>query len=291
MASTSSKTEKESLEENLSFPKTALTALGNNFAHLFKSENGTVEPRKHANPSIIPKGHPLKLYYGFEALRALSHFERVVLQMNHYSYQDLALLKDQGVTPLAYISLGEDFAQGGKWQRQQCNQDWQTHYVKATHPLWQKKLLGEAKAALDKGFQGFLLDNLDVVDLFPEDRSALLDLIALISKLLAAHPKRYLLVNRGFSLFPEMLGYLDGFIFESFSVRWQVGGGARALSESDLAWTSLKAQELLRLKTQKDFDLYALDYCHEGKLSQFARFRALQHQMIHLSSNRELTLI
>ena len=234
------------------------------------------------------KGGPLRssffIYYGFDKLESLKHYKQVVLQPNHYSSDELTLLKENGTRPLAYLSLGEHFAAPGEqavWQRPARNEDWNTQYVQAGHPAWRKHVRTSVSSYLDKGFEGFFLDTVEMVDVFPEDRSAMLSLIASLQQLTAGMP---LVVNRGFSLLPELAGLVDAVLFEGFSTRW-TSDGYEALSPDDLRWT----QQVIKQVKRAGLTVYALDYSATPDLTSFARQRAAVFGLESLVSNRDLT--
>lgn len=223
----------------------------------------------------------LALYYGFGELEVLRRFERVVLQPTHYSDAELAHLA-QTTVPLAYLSLGEDTGAAAPWQRHERNPDWHGHYVEASHPEWYAYVQQQADTLLRRGFGGFLLDTLDSVDLFPDDRDAYLRLVAGVREVA---PEGYLLANRGFSLLPELARHVDGLLFEAFSSTWIPDGGTSALAPGDLLINTERVTQLEPLK----LDLYALDYADTAALAAFARNRAASHRLTSLISNRDLT--
>lgn len=224
---------------------------------------------------------PLLVFYGQGAEAALTRYGRVVLQPSHYTGAQLRGLKAAGTQPLAYLSLGEDVGPSAPWHRPESNPMWGGHYVFAAHSGWSASVLHAAQGALDRGFGGFFLDTLDVVDLFPEERAPLLELVA---RLRALKPS-YILANRGFALFPELAEHVDGLLFEAFSSTWHPSGGYRALAPNDLLYNV----EVLESVGETGLELYALDYADTPELSAFARARAQTHGLVSLISNRDLT--
>lgn len=224
------------------------------------------------------------VYYGFGKLELLANYKQLVLQPNHYSAEDIAGLKAKGTSPLAYISLGEDFAKEARpWQRAARNTGWNTHYVQVGHPAWQKHLIAAATGYLAKGFEGLFLDTVEVVDVFPEDRDAILVLIASLRTVVGS---RSLVANRGFSLLPELAQLVDAVLFEGFSTRW-TADSYEALSVPDLEWTKHIVTQLKRAGLK----VYALDYSSTPELSRFARKRAATFGLGTQVSNRDLTEI
>jgi hypothetical protein len=232
--------------------------------------------------SSKPKAQqPLALYYGREALAKLSEYERVILQAGYAQREQLDLLRSQGVETFAYVSLGEDFTKDQRWCRAELNAAWQTAYVRLI-PAWQKHIYALAEEALELGFSGLFLDTIDMVDLYPEERPAMLELIGKLHNLAAGKP---LLANRGFSLLPELAELVSGVIFESFSSRWTANGSYEPLTAQELAWTARQARELRKL----GLEVYALDYAEDAELAEFARQRAERYGFASVVSNRDLT--
>ncbi len=246
----------------------------------------------------------LKVYYGSGELEKLKSFERVVIQPAYYCDSEINSLKASGVMPLAYLSLGEDPKEyidiDKPYRRKRMNVDWETHYVYVNSPEWQNKIQAQVRDYIARGFQGFLLDSLDVVDLFPDDRPGMLKLIKFIRQDLDKHYRNkfrrvnnsYLIANRGFALLPEMTSLIDATIFEGFSTKWTQDGQNEVMSHADLQWSAAKAREL----ELHNIDRYALDYCHsyneikeEEKLERFAIERAQYYGLTPLVSNRALT--
>lgn len=232
-------------------------------------------------------GASFYIYYGFGQLESLRQYQQVVLQPAHYSSAGLAALKAGGTQPLAYLSLGEYFAESAEqpvWQRPARNEDWDTHYVQAGHPAWRKHVRAAASAYLAKGFEGLFLDTVEMVDVFPEDRPAMLNLIHSLRKAVGTRP---LIVNRGFSLLPELSALVDAVLFEGFSTRWTAANAYEALSPDDLEWT----RQMVRRLHRAGLKVYALDYSASPELSNFARRRAATFGLEALISNRDLTEI
>lgn len=227
---------------------------------------------------------PIAFYYGFGKLNSLSSYKRVVLQPSHYTSDDLIWLKARGIEPIAYISLGEDSGPPAEWHRGRKNTAWQTRYVKLSSIGWRQHVCIQAKTYIAKGFSGLFLDTLDVVDLFPEDRRWMVDLVRSMRAIAGQGP---LVANRGFSMMKELSYLIDAVVFEGFSTRWTDDGEYIPLTVQELNWTAVIAEELKKI----DMPIYALDYADSPFLQAFAKRRALQHGFIASVSNRDLTHI
>lgn len=227
---------------------------------------------------------PIAFYYGGGELPKLAQYQRVVLQAEFYTAGELAWLKRHGCFPIAYLSLSEDTGSPAPWQRPERNPDWGGAYVWASHPGWVNHVLGQAKSALAKGFQGLFLDTLDIADVFPEEAPHVLMLVALLRE--ETRPA-YLMANRGFTLMPRLAEFVDGHLFESFSVAWTKEGRYEAWSQTILEDHARLARELV----QTDLELFALDYADTPALEAFARHRARQFGLQPFISDKALSRI
>ncbi|WP_217281295.1 endo alpha-1,4 polygalactosaminidase [Kibdelosporangium persicum] len=230
-----------------------------------------------------PRGGPIAFYYGTDQIDRLAAFDRVVLQGDAYSEQDIASLVVRGVRPLCYLSMTEDTGPPAAWQRGDRNPDWGGHFVHVGHPGWSEHVLDQAEEMRRRGYRGFFLDTLNIELTFPEDLPHLLTLVAALREL--TYPD-YLLANRGFGLLPHLAELVDGVLFESFTSRW-VEGGYAPWPPDVLDVHARYAETLLGL----DVEVFALDYADTPRLAEFARQRAARFGMPCFVSTRDLTII
>ncbi len=243
--------------------------------------DGHVDRPTGAGPA--PTDRPVGFYYGQGALDRLTRFDRVVLQPDAYGSDELAQLRREGTLPLAYLSLSEDVGPPAPWQRVERNPDWGGAMVVIGDQRWVAHVVAAAEAALDAGFTGLFLDQLNVEFTHPED---LPDLLALITTLRAQPRSGYLLANRGFAMLPRLAEVVDGILFESFSACWTATGYA-PWPDDVLDYHGGIAEQLHRLGV----DLFALDYAESEDLSDFARARAARFGMPSFVSDKLLTRI
>ncbi|GAA3474496.1 hypothetical protein [Nonomuraea roseola] len=225
---------------------------------------------------------PICFYYGDGRLDRLAAYEKVVLQADFYTPDQLAVLKGQGVHTLGYLSLSEDVGPPAPWQRAERNPDWGGAFVHVGDPGWVAHVVEQAKAAIATGFTGLFLDTLNLEQTFPEDLPHLLALIAAIRE--EAGPD-YLLANRGFALLPRVAELVDGVLFESFSARWVDTETYAPWPDDVLEVHATVAEHLL----EYDLDLYALDYADTAELADFAHRRAAEYGMLCFVSDRVLS--
>ena len=228
---------------------------------------------------------PIAFYYGQGRVAELSGYRRVVLQPNSYSPVELAELRLAGTHALAYLTLAEDAGPPAPWHRDEVNEDWGSVHVHVGHPGWIEHVSRQAREALDAGFSGLFLDNLNVEWTHPEELPALLALVCSLREV--AGPTAYLLANRGFALLPDLAGPVDGVLFESFSTRWVVPEGYAPWPTDVLEGHARVAERLLSF----DLDLYAVDYADDPALAQFAERRARQFGMASFVSDKLLATL
>ncbi|PNY79423.1 endo alpha-1,4 polygalactosaminidase [Deinococcus koreensis] len=238
-------------------------------------------PRRPAPAPRVPS-RSFAVYYGQASLEKLRSYRMVALQPAHYSPEDILWLRAQGVTVLAYLSVGEDPSpERCVWSRRTRNAEWGTWYVKVGHAAWTARLYAAADEYLGH-FSGLLLDTLDGATLFPSDRSPLL---RIVRNLRRRHPQAYLLANRGFDLLPELGQFVDGVLIESFTTSWL--DGYRKLRQHELAFTG---EMLRRIRTQQ-LDVFALDYALTDQQRRAALVRARSLGVSTFVGVRELNTI
>ena len=144
---------------------------------------------------------------------------------------DLAKARAAGHRSYAYLSVVEvsrsasyaDEIDRRGIRRVVENSDWGSDSVDITSPEWGELIVDTlAKRAVDKGFDGFFLDTVDslahLVHKEPERSSEYREaLVGLIKRLKSTFPEKKILMNRGFSLLPDLGGAVDGLVVE-FSV-------------------------------------------------------------------------
>jgi hypothetical protein len=202
-------------------------------------------------------------------MSALTRYEKAILQPNHYTPLELGWLDRHGVTTLAFIDMSKDNPKARQEQHVLERSNISTQSVKE-----------QVKIALDIGFKGLFLDMLETHS--PQDKKQKLELISQFRELAS---NRTILVNRGFSLMPDLLAKVDGIVFEAFSTQWNNKQGYALLSKPELAWSATIAMQL----KQHQVPVYALDYADKAELKHFARRRAEHFGFTSLIANRELT--
>ncbi len=219
----------------------------------------------------------------------LARYELVVLDAVHHP--PLAPIRERRRTVLAYLSLtemGEAHAAFADLKATGAVLDehpgWSgTHYVDFRRPEWSRlvldRLIPEALAA---GFTGMFLDTLDdAAFLEARDPVAYRGMqeaaVTLVRAIRKAHPGAVLMVNRGYTLMPQIADAIDILLGESvittFDSKTKRYG---RMSAADVAW---QVDQLRRARALNPaLQLYTLDYWDpadlEGLRTLYAQQRA-----------------
>ena len=142
---------------------------------------------------------------------------------------DLDAAHHAGNVVLAYLSIGE-VAPDAPYRTEVVrralpmagrNATWKSDLIDLTDPRWAEFLVDElAAAAIRRGFDGFFLDTLDATELAapgnPARTTALRQgLVNVVRRLRTKFPAQRILVNRGFFVFEQLQGVVDGVLVES----------------------------------------------------------------------------
>ncbi len=213
---------------------------------------------------------PLVLYYGKGNMSALTRFEKAILQPSHYTPLELGWLERHGVTTLAFIDMSKDNPKARQ----------QNRVLQRSSNVSTLSITEQVKLAFELGFNGIFLDMVEVQT--PIEKQQKLELISQFRELAG---NRTLLINRGFSLMPQLFDKVNGIVFEAFSTQWNSKQGYALLPKRELAWSATIAMQL----RQHQIPVYALDYADNVELKHFARRRAEHFGFTSLIANRELT--
>ena len=251
-----------------------------------------------AAPGRLPFIKGYACYYGQPKVDELSRFPLAIIETGQYTPAQIAQLKKAGTIVIGYLSVGEvlesprskpppspmprnvphplalppyylDRDGDGTPDK---NGGWGSLYVDARSPAWQKRVLEElAPRVLSlKGADGLFLDTLDTVDVYPETKPGMIDLV---KKLRAKFPKAPIIANRGFTIVEAIAPSLDGVLFEAFSTRYNPETNRTALHPpSDLEWVDGVLAKIRAYPVQ----VLALDYAdpQDPKVKAAAEARA-----------------
>ena len=150
------------------------------------------------------------------------------------------------------------------------NRNWGEKIVNFSSPEWKQIILKEAiPYILSKGFNGVFLDNLDYVDLYPDKKGAMVDLVKSIRE---RYPNITIIVNRGFSVAKDIAPYVNYFLFEDFVTYYDFNNGRyKIFGKNDLQW---EFDQVKRLKSL-NVPVLALSYADLDNESQLKKFSSI----------------
>jgi len=211
------------------------------------------------------------VYYGVDTSvwRRLGRPGTVVLAVEAWPERRLAALRARGARVLAYLSVGEaaphllgtvpsDAVLG-------INPRWGGGYLDLRREPVQAGVLDEAARLWARGIDGFLLDTVDVVDVFPRLRSGAASLLGEVRR---RHPSAYLLMNRGFGVLSRVAAFLDGVLVE--------GCADRGYGPEERAWIESACRRVRGWR----LDGYVLDYATHADPER-SRALAARHGFEH----------
>lgn len=246
-----------------------------------------------SSPHPVPDVMNYTCYYGFGRIEDLSKFDMVIIEASNYSAEDIAAIKASGTIVLGYVSLGEDTRplqvedgtgpissgfltfngyapyylddnpRDGYPDR---NSVWGGYYVHAGNALWQDYVINILMKDIieTKGCDGVFFDTVDISgDSYYNWTSP--GMISIVAAARRAYPSEYLITNRGFFIFADIEGYINGAMFESFTsyYDWFLTS-YRKWDEEALGWTEDMADQINAVRgypNQMSVNIFSLDYC------------------------------
>ncbi|MCA1662731.1 MAG: endo alpha-1,4 polygalactosaminidase, partial [Myxococcales bacterium] len=212
-------------------------------------------PVAAAAPAALP-GPSIAFYYGASLpIAELSQFDRVVIDPDRATADELSALRAAGVETFAYVSVGEldparAWSRGAdaSW-RLGRNAAWKTAVMDPRQPGWRALVLAELARLWAAGHRGFFFDTLDsyaaVLPREADRRACAAALSALITEAHARYATAKLLINRGFELLPAVAPLVAGVVAESMFASWDARAGRYvAVGDADRRWLAAKLAEV-----------------------------------------------
>lgn len=184
------------------------------------------------------------------------------------------LLKQPGKRHvLAYVSLGEIHgsrrSEINKLQKDKAifktNAQWQAAVIDLTSTTWHNIILAEVADAERQGFHGVMLDTLDsalhaAAEQSPDKAEANREAaIALVRTIRQRHPNLKIMLNRGFSVLPEVAPELDFILAESILSETNVSTGQSRLFPP-MTYRELTGVLRAAHREAPTLKIYTLDY-------------------------------
>ncbi len=142
------------------------------------------------------------------------------------------------------------------------NPAWREKIVNPCSGEWRRIFKYAVNYVLSHGFNGVFLDNLDLVDRYPWMRKCIAELVKSVKE---EHPHAVVMVNRGFTILPEIADSIDYLLVEAYPTYYDFEHHAyRAWSGQDLEWIVEQVRRAMRLGEQHGFRVVALAYGDPG---------------------------
>ncbi len=233
------------------------------------------------------------VYYGTGRVGDLALYDIAIIQPNTLPDTDLRLLANSGTVTLAYLSIGEfdpdqeAFNNGSVPQNWLLDENpiWGSFYVDVTQEGWRRLIVEQAGIYLVRGFNGFFLDTVDTIDLYPNARESMIEIIRALRD---AYPNAVIVQNRGFSIIDDTVPLIDGVMAESLSTSYDFN--TDTYGEVETGSSDALIEQLRALKEEHGIVILALDYASpdDAALATYARQRAEANGFLSFAS--EITL-
>lgn len=227
------------------------------------------------------------VYYGFGNVDRLKLYDLLILQPELYSTSEITEMKKADSIPIAYLSIGE--IETTRWWADNVheswllgkNEVWGSYYINPGNPDWTSLLMDLIiPSIIKKGYQGLFLDTIDMIDLYPDVKTQMIDLITKINE---EYPGLILIQNRGFTIFPQTGKIIDGILFESMTTSYNF-----ETKSSFPVYQEELIRSIRRIAEKNGVALFALDYLSSekteylGELQQRFYKKALRYNYIPL---------
>jgi len=209
----------------------------------------------------------IAFFYGSNpAVNAWSQYDRIVLESENISADELSGLKQHGAATFAYLSVGE-VGPDRKWNLKPewsigFNGAWKSKVMDLTNSGWQRFLLQRVDQLVAAGYDGLFLDTMDSHLLAVTDtagkaaqQNALANLLYRIKK---RHPSIRMISNRGFEVMDKIATYIEAVAAESLYAGWD--NATREYKPVPADHRQWLAQQLSAIKQSYDLDTIIIDY-------------------------------
>jgi len=259
---------------------------------LIANKNCSTHSLNTSTPPELKNINNYACYYGPDKIGEMAQFDAVIFEPKQHSKKEIETLKKSGTLTIGYVTIGEDdsFHKNADWYfdrnkdgKPDKNGIWNSWYADSRSKKWRNYVVNKkAKDVLvNKKCDGIFLDTVDTAQLYSESRNGM---IKLIKELRDTYPKAIIIQNRGFTVIEDTAKYVDGLMYEAFSVHYNfVKKEYSRLSNADLRWSKQMAKNTLTpIIKRTGIVVLSLDYAEpeQKQLIQFAYDRARYYGFI-----------
>jgi uncharacterized protein (TIGR01370 family) len=234
--------------------------VGSGCTPMVKASLNTPTPPKERWAVYYDKQLPAKAFKDY----GLVVFDRIY-------YPEFEELKPD-TTVLAYISLGEvhgDTDEHALLEKQHAllgkRSKWNSYTVDLTSKTWAKIIDAQVADAMDKGFDGIMLDTIDsglhLADMDSPEKGerAQEAAIKIITDLRQHYPDMKIMLNRGFEILPRVANVIDYALGESMLANTDISTGQSSLFPAN-TYQSIASRLTNARAIAPKLKLYTLDY-------------------------------
>lgn len=188
--------------------------------------------------------------YGRLEPETIKGYGCVILEQEHYTSKEVRQIKSQNEKVLAYISLGEVNAHAKHYPLLKNNTlgkntTWNSYYIDLKAEKTSQILMKIIGEAIDSGFDGFFLDNLDNYTVWGKQKDQRAEAVAFLKTIFEKYPHYTFLQNAGLDLIPETAPFVDGVVIESTATDYTFNDKKYKLRmETDFENRAMRLKEL-----------------------------------------------
>jgi len=194
---------------------------------------------------------------------SMKKFNMSITDVRNYSKDSITQIKAGGTKVIGYISVGEEVVlekgdgagPGGyaSWYfdangdgRPDQNGEFASYYTNAANPGWVQAVLDrDIPEVLAKGADGIFLDTVNTIEVYPESRDGMINLIKSMRQ---KYPNLIIIQNWGFNIAEQIAPYINAVMWESW------------YPDSSDQWVINWQNKFKELKTKYGLDLITLGY-------------------------------
>jgi uncharacterized protein (TIGR01370 family) len=216
-------------------------------------------------------------------------FELLILDPDLYTEYEILEFKKNGIISIAYLNIAEFETYRGYSIPDSLilgkNPNWEDHfYVNIISQTWQDLIFSDfIPKIISKGFDGFFLDMIDIVQVFPHFKDKVIDMVRLIKE---KNKDKIVIANISWSLIDTLKNFVDAFLVEGLFTRYSF--------EKKKYYVRLEKEYVDKIEVLKRTGkkIFTLDYLFEGdRRRNFVRNLSLHHGFTPYISTIELNKV
>jgi len=227
-------------------------------------------------PSLLASNHAsavgkstVLVCYGRLDPESIKGYDYVILESQFYNIYEIRKIKSQNEKVLAYISIGEvnehaphfkeikDYTAGK-------NEIWNSYYLDLKSEKTVNTLLRIIDRTLEKGYDGFFLDNVDNYTTWGAQPNQKADLVKFLKTISEKYPEKIWIQNAGVELIDETAPYVDALVLESVATNYTFDDKSYKLRpEADF---KAYASKLTDISKKHNLPVILIEYADTEKL-------------------------